>query len=69
MRSINGINKAKKTNNGNYLTRMVFKSYDDFKCKHCNTFNGKNKASLGTHIKNCKFNLVNKSNGTIIINA
>lgn len=35
---------------------------DDFKCKHCNTFTGKNKASLGAHIRNCKFNPINKTN-------
>ena len=37
----------------------VFQSDDDFKCKHCNTFAGKNKASLGAHIRNCKFNPIN----------
>jgi hypothetical protein len=32
---------------------------EDFKCKHCNAFSGKNKASLGAHIRNCKFNPLN----------
>ena len=59
------INSVKKLLNKN----GVFQSDDDFKCKHCITFTGKNKASLGAHIRNCKFNPINKSNGTIIINA
>lgn len=29
---------------------------DDFKCKYCNTFSGKNKASLGAHVRSCKLN-------------
>jgi hypothetical protein len=59
------INSVKKLLNKN----GVFQSDDDFKCKHCNTFAGKNKASLGAHIRNCKFNPINKTIGTIIINA
>ena len=59
------INSVKKLLNKN----GVFQSDDDFKCKHCITFTGKNKASLGAHIRNCKFNPINKSNGIIIINA
>jgi len=33
---------------------------NDFKCTYCNNWNGKNKASLGAHIRNCKFNPKNK---------
>jgi hypothetical protein len=33
---------------------------NDFKCTFCNTWSGKNKASLGAHIRNCKFNPKNK---------
>lgn len=29
---------------------------NDFKCNFCNSWSGKNKASLGAHIRNCKFN-------------
>ena len=29
---------------------------NDFKCNFCNNWLGKNKASLGAHIRNCKFN-------------
>ena len=29
---------------------------NDFKCNFCNTWSGKNKASLGAHVRNCKFN-------------
>jgi hypothetical protein len=57
------INSVKKLLNKN----GVFQSDDDFKCKHCTTFTGKNKASLGAHIRNCKFNPINKSIGNIII--
>ena len=33
---------------------------NDFKCTFCNSWAGKNKASLAAHIRNCKFNLKNK---------
>jgi len=33
---------------------------NDFKCTLCNTWSGKNKASLGAHIRNCKSNPKNK---------
>ena len=62
------INSVKKILNKN----GVFQSDDDFKCKHCNTFTGKNKASLGAHIRNCTFNPINnnsKSIGNIVINT
>ena len=62
------INSVKKILNKN----GVFQSDDDFKCKHCNTITGKNKASLGAHIRNCKFNPINnnsKSIGNIVINT
>jgi len=49
------INAVKKILNKN----GVFHNDDDFKCKHCNAFSGKNKASLGAHIRNCKFNPIN----------
>jgi hypothetical protein len=29
---------------------------NDFKCIFCNNWSGKNKASLGAHMRNCKFN-------------
>ena len=51
------INSVKKILNKN----GVFQVDDDFKCKHCNTFTGKNKASLGAHIRNCKFNPINNN--------
>ena len=50
------LNSVKKILNKNGFFQMD----DDFKCKHCNTFAGKNKASLGAHIRNCKFNPINK---------
>jgi hypothetical protein len=50
------LNSVKKILNKNGF----FQTDDDFKCKHCNTFAGKNKASLGAHIRNCKFNPINK---------
>ena len=33
---------------------------NEFKCTLCNNWSGKNKASLGAHIRNCKFNPKNK---------
>jgi len=33
---------------------------NDFKCSFCNNWTGKNKASLGAHIRNCKLNPKNK---------
>jgi hypothetical protein len=33
---------------------------NDFKCTFCNSWSGKNKASLGAHLRNCKFNPKNK---------
>jgi hypothetical protein len=63
------LNSVKKILNKN----GVFQTDDDFKCKHCNTFTGKNKASLGAHIRNCKFNPINNkvigSIGNIVINT
>lgn len=47
------INSVKKILNKNGF----FNSDDDFRCKHCSTFVGKNKASLGAHIRSCKLNL------------
>jgi len=32
---------------------------NDFKCNYCNSWSGKNKASLAAHIRNCKLNLKN----------
>jgi hypothetical protein len=34
---------------------------NDFKCQLCNSWSGKNKASLAAHMRNCKFNLKNKT--------
>ena len=39
----------------------LFQNEDEFKCKHCSTFTGKNKASLAAHVRNCKFNPINQS--------
>ena len=35
---------------------------NEFKCMFCNVWSGKNKASLGAHMRNCKFNIKNKNN-------
>jgi hypothetical protein len=29
---------------------------ENLKCPHCNVYEGKNKASLSAHFRNCKFN-------------
>lgn len=52
------LNAVKKILNKNGF----FHTDEDFRCKHCTTFIGKNKASLGAHIRNCKSNPINKSN-------
>lgn len=38
---------------------------NDFKCNLCNSWSGKNKASLGAHMRNCKFNPKNKENNEL----
>jgi hypothetical protein len=50
------LNTIKKILNKNGF----FHTDEDFRCKHCTTFIGKNKASLGAHIRNCKSNPINK---------
>jgi len=40
----------------------ALQSEEDFKCKFCQSFTGKSKASLGAHTRNCKSN-PNKSSG------
>jgi hypothetical protein len=50
------LNAVKKILNKNGF----FHTDEDFRCKHCTTFIGKNKASLGAHIRNCKSNPINK---------
>jgi hypothetical protein len=54
------LNTVKKILNKNGF----FHTDEDFRCKHCTTFTGKNKASLGAHIRNCKANPINKNNAT-----
>lgn len=49
------LNAVKKILNKNGF----FHTDEDFRCKHCTTFIGKNKASLGAHIRNCKSNPIN----------
>ena len=41
---------------------------NDFKCTFCNTWSGKNKASLSAHIRNCKFNPKNKDSNISLEN-
>jgi hypothetical protein len=50
------LNSIKKILNKNGF----FNTEDDFRCKHCTIFVGKNKASLGAHFRNCKLNPINK---------
>ena len=35
---------------------------EEFKCRFCNSFTGKNRASLGAHIRGCKFNPAKTAN-------
>ena len=56
------LNAVKKILNKNGF----FHIDEDFRCKHCTTFIGKNKASLGAHIRNCKHNPINKPTNTTI---
>jgi hypothetical protein len=45
------------------LTRNgVLQSDDEFKCRFCNSFTGKNRASLGAHVRGCKFNPAKTAN-------
>lgn len=38
------------------IKNNVIQNDEDFKCKFCNAFSGKNKASLAAHIRTCKSN-------------
>lgn len=42
---------------------------NDFKCMYCNQWSGKNKVSLGAHVRNCKWNPKNKGEEVIQINT
>jgi len=41
------------------IKNNVLQTDDDFKCKYCTLFSGKNKASLAAHIRTCKPNAKN----------
>ena len=41
------------------IKNNIIQSDEEYKCKFCNCFSGKNKASLGAHIRNCKLNPIN----------
>lgn len=56
------LNSVKKILNKN----GIFQNEDDFKCKFCNVFTGKNKASLGAHIRTCKLNPACSSKNIVI---
>lgn len=43
------------------IKNNVLQNDEDFKCKHCSSFSGKNKASLAAHIRTCKSNIKNPS--------
>ena len=53
----------------NILIRFGMIENENLKCPHCNTYEGKNKASLSAHIRNCKANSGKKKddNGEIIV--
>ena len=45
------------------LTRNgLLQADDEFKCRFCNSFTGKNRASLGAHVRGCKFNPAKTTN-------
>jgi hypothetical protein len=45
------------------LTRNgALQADDEFKCRFCNSFTGKNRASLGAHVRGCKFNPAKTAN-------
>jgi hypothetical protein len=48
------------------IKNNVLQTDDDFKCKYCTLFSGKNKASLAAHIRTCK---PNSKNTTLTINT
>ena len=41
------------------IKNNLLQTDDDFKCKFCSVFSGKNKASLAAHIRTCKANVKN----------
>jgi hypothetical protein len=40
----------------NILVKFGLIENENLKCPHCNVYEGKNKASLSAHLRNCKFN-------------
>jgi hypothetical protein len=40
----------------NILIKFGLIDNENLKCPHCNVYEGKNKASLSAHLRNCKFN-------------
>jgi hypothetical protein len=50
------------------ITKLgVVENDNDFKCNFCSNWAGKNKASLGAHIRNCKMNPKNKEANNVTI--
>ena len=56
------IDNLQLTSVKNLLTKLGFIQVveEDFKCKYGCNYTGKNKASLGAHYRNCKFNPSNQ---------
>jgi hypothetical protein len=44
-----------------YIKKIGILNLQGCKCSFCNVYSGKNKASLGVHMKNCKLNPKNIS--------
>lgn len=50
------------------ITKLgVVENDNDFKCAFCSSWTGKNKASLGAHVRNCKLNPKNKDATTVTV--
>ena len=50
------------------ITKLgVVENDNDFKCNFCSNWAGKNKASLGAHIRNCKMNPKNKEMSSVTV--
>jgi hypothetical protein len=48
----------------NILVKFGVIDNENLKCSHCNIYEGKNKASLSAHLRNCKFNLSKNKDGS-----
>ena len=50
----------------NILIKFGIIENENLKCQYCNIYEGKNKASLSAHLRNCKFNSTKKKDDNVL---